>query len=395
MDELDSEEFLSEVFTNVKPLEEIPRKNIFMPWHKPRKHWVRYNQWYKGMTKLIDDIKKENIKEFSYLGLPGDDMLDIRLLSYGCQQKGIKLKYLGFNTVSEHKMSSTDLNVSESELMKSEHVNEDSKVLHDPIEAVSNDKSIAYIEAKNLGPYHMINFDLCKSIAKKGTGSKGETYFNSLQNLMDLQLNYMREPWLLYLTTKVCKKSVIESAMKKLLNSINDNIKNHHEFSSEFESSILIEAKTILKAIKDVNELTDQEYFDCFALGLSKWLLALNKDNQNWNIKMLESCKYRTGDEEGEPNMLSVGFRFDFKFNHTSDEYKLARQEETDDSAELEQALGMIDEVANIFNLDMRIDKDEKLKVDLIENSANLLEFARFDRIAYIDWVDKGCPNIS
>ena len=393
MDELDSDEFLSEVFTEVKPLEEVTSKNVFRAWHKPRKQWVRYHQWYKGMIKLIDEIKPKNIKEFSYLGLPGDDMLDIRLLSYGCQKKGVRLKYLGFNTVSEYKTSTTELNISESELMKSGNVNEDSKVLHDPIEAISNDKSSAYREAKNLAPYHMINFDLCNSIAKKGTGSEGDTYFKSLQNIIELQLNYMKEPWLLFLTTQVCKKSVIKTAMENLLNTIIDNIKEHKEFSSNFESLIMINPKTVDKAAKNVDELTDQEYFDCFALGFSKWLLSLSKDFQNCKIKPLVSCKYRTGDKEGEPNMLSIGFKFEFIFNNSSDDYKLGHQKESYDSEELEQALDMINEVENIFNLDVRINKNSKLSDDLIKSSADLLENARFDRNAYMTWINKGCPS--
>ena len=53
----------------------IQRAREFLPWHRPRKQFVR--RMWKG---CLEDILKqrEPDSEISYLGLPGADLLDLR-----------------------------------------------------------------------------------------------------------------------------------------------------------------------------------------------------------------------------------------------------------------------------------------------------------------------------
>lgn len=367
----------------------------FKPWHKPRKQWCRFNQWMSGMNWVIDSIGPVGIDSFKYLGLPGDDLLDLRLFAAGCIKKGVKLKYLGFNSIDEKSESSHELRLSESELHKTGAVAPGSKVITEPLESLSRIESSAFVEAKQYNGFHMINFDLCKSIAKKGKAYEGDTYFKALKNLLEEQMNYMSTPWVLFITTNVCKESVIEDAMVSLLTAVKDNNDNNPEFSAFLEDHLFIKASQVEEAIENLTHLSDQEFFDIFALGFSKWLLKICLSlPSTWSIKMTTSCKYRTGNVDGEPDMLSLAFRFEYVHQKAVDIYELAGSAciKAAVDPELGFALEMVQEVGEIFNLDAKLDKDARLLEKLTENSANLLAQARYEKDDYLKWVGDGCP---
>lgn len=79
----------------------VPEKG-FKPWHKPRKHFVRLRQWSDEVKALITDLSRMRAgalpERLRYLTLPGDELLDIRVLHDACAEKKVRLRYLGFNT---------------------------------------------------------------------------------------------------------------------------------------------------------------------------------------------------------------------------------------------------------------------------------------------------------
>ena len=54
-----------------------PPKKEFLPWHRPRKQFVRDRQWCGEIGKLLEDSPREG-GVLRYLGLPGADLLDLR-----------------------------------------------------------------------------------------------------------------------------------------------------------------------------------------------------------------------------------------------------------------------------------------------------------------------------
>lgn len=380
------------VITPLVKVEPILKKK-FMPWHKPRKQWCRFNQWYNGMNWVIDTVGADRLGAFKYLGLPGDDLLDLRLFAYGCKSKSVELKYLGFNSVNEKSNSSTELNVSESELHKTGVISTGSKVITEPLETLSNKSSSAFSDADAFCGFHMVNLDLCKSIAKVGADNSRET-LKSLYNILEQQLNYMREPWVLYITTHVSKASVVEEVMIPLLQVINENNESYVEFAQNLEEKVLLTPEVIRESIDNLESLSEDEFLDCFALGLSKSILKVVMGINSWKIEMTESCKYRTGDTEGIPDMLSLGYRFTYVHQVASDTYNLAGMTDgTPFPSELDFALALIEQVEQVFNLDARVNQDPALNQQLIDHSASLLETARYERDEYISWVKNGCPS--
>lgn len=389
------DDFIEDTITPIIDTKKLEKKT-FKPWHKPRKQWCRFQQWVAGQNWVIDSIGSESLISFNYLGLPGDDLLDLRLLANTCKDKSVKLKYLGFNSVDEKSSSTNELLLSESELDKTGVIVPGSKIITETLESLSRKESSAYIDATtHHGCFHMINFDLCKSIAQRGGDYSGDTYFTALKNLLEQQMNYMREPWVLFITTNVCKDSVIDSAMLQLLAAIKGNNDEHPDFSIHLEEQLCINAEQVTDAITDLSHLSDQKFFDAFAIGFSKWLLKICLSiSSAWSIEMTPSCKYRTGNIDGNPDMLSLAFRFEYIHQQAIDAYDLTNNVNMPKSkTELEFALAMITQVSEIFNLDCKINQDPSLLDSLTEHTAELLVNARYEKEEYLQWVTDGCPS--
>src|SRR4051812_11343828 len=64
------------------------------PWHRPRKQLVRKRQWLGALRELLDGAAADI--PVSYVGLPGSDLIDLRLMREECQEHGLTFFYLGF-----------------------------------------------------------------------------------------------------------------------------------------------------------------------------------------------------------------------------------------------------------------------------------------------------------
>lgn len=69
--------------------------NNFMPWHKPRKQYIRDRQWVEHLVRLIRQKKFKHVDTINYFGLPGGDLLDINYIHKGLSRTS---KYNGKKT---------------------------------------------------------------------------------------------------------------------------------------------------------------------------------------------------------------------------------------------------------------------------------------------------------
>src|SRR5581483_595570 len=122
----------------------VPPKRDFLPWHRPRKQFVRDRQWREQIDFLLNDIELED-NVLRYLGLPGIDLLDLRYFhSKLCEPKQIRLRFLGFNN-SAHPTSELqpELNVSLDEVRRLSLVDPRSDVVWDDFARLANENSLA------------------------------------------------------------------------------------------------------------------------------------------------------------------------------------------------------------------------------------------------------------
>src|SRR3989344_5737744 len=76
----------------------VSLKRKFLPWHKPRKQYIRSNQWNTLVVSLVDAIGlKAKGRSLEYLSLPGSDLLDVRSLYSVCAEKEVRIRFTGLN----------------------------------------------------------------------------------------------------------------------------------------------------------------------------------------------------------------------------------------------------------------------------------------------------------
>ncbi len=73
-----TDDLISDVVPNNLQHEQFPQKE-FKPWHRPRKQWIRVKQWKQETLRLVDAITLTD-RPLTYLSLPGDDLLDVRVI---------------------------------------------------------------------------------------------------------------------------------------------------------------------------------------------------------------------------------------------------------------------------------------------------------------------------
>src|SRR5688500_14489161 len=96
-DEAPQQDALEDILPTEEPTHAAaePPLGSFQPWHLPRKHHLRKNQWAVSLDRLLDVIPDRKL--IKYLCLPGQDLLDVQVLADVCKAKGRRLRYLGFD----------------------------------------------------------------------------------------------------------------------------------------------------------------------------------------------------------------------------------------------------------------------------------------------------------
>jgi hypothetical protein len=158
----------SEVFNRTTYRQEFaPPRRSFRAWHRPRKQVVRQIQWGSEVDWLLSR-KPDDDRSFRYLGLPGVDLLDIRYFyARFCKDGSHRLRFLGFDQSAKPGSRYRDaLNVSLDEVRRLEHVETISDVVGDDFRRLADNRSIAWALAKQLGPFDVVNIDLCGYMVK-------------------------------------------------------------------------------------------------------------------------------------------------------------------------------------------------------------------------------------
>jgi hypothetical protein len=104
------------------------------------------------------------------------------------------------------------------------------------------------------------------------------------------------------------------------------------------------------------------------------------------SVKLLQSYSYRV--ETGEPDMLSLTFRFEPIIESRRGATGLApTRHENPASPESLLATELIHGVAEIMEVDKLLASDKELAAKTVDKAADILATARYDRGAYLAWV--------
>jgi hypothetical protein len=82
----------------------------FLPWHKPRKNWVREKQWGVSIANFVKKHLNLSKRPLAYLTFPYEDFLDVRYLHSLAVQEHFDIEFRGFNS---QRSTQADISLSE------------------------------------------------------------------------------------------------------------------------------------------------------------------------------------------------------------------------------------------------------------------------------------------
>jgi hypothetical protein len=372
----------NEIFEVTSYAQRQPIKREFKPWHKPRKQVVREEQWGQEVNWLLGR-KGPDDRSLRYLGLPGADLLDLRYLyDRFCRTGDHELTFLGFDESAVPASPYREaLNISLSEVRSLEYVDNQSNVLGDDFRRLADNSSIAWDTAQRLGPFDVINIDLCDHLARDEPIIDLSIY-NAIYQLCGLQQRRLR-PWTLFLTSRINRKNVAEDALARLLNSLRTNADQCAAFATAFGEDLgIIDLSEEATKVWD-----DSKFYSAITVALVKWVLGFAQPMRN-ALSISSTIGYRVWPAAPYLDMMSIVLRFEPAASIPADKFGLASAspvfpDECDQAAKLPQR------VSGIVDIDEILEADNELWQLFREKAAQLLQQARYDPAQYRKWADE------
>ena len=330
---------------------------------------------------LNDEPRADNT--LKYLGLPGSDLLDLRHLhAEVCQPHELGFRFLGFNSAAvPSSVAQTEMNISLDEVNRLRGVDAQSEVLGDDFVTLANENSIAWKKALALGPYDVINLDLCDGFGAAPPASIDDTYYNAVQCLMGLQARSATS-WLLLLTTRVGDDHVHADVLDRLLLKYIDNLRTCRPFRELSGALFACEDDAGTRAAA-----TEGNLLPLFLCGLCKWLVGLALGQQPPTTAELRNViGYQVYGGAQHEDLVSIALRFTPTFGPPADTTGLAGRPVTVPD-ECGLSVGVLRRVAERENADAILLRDADLEGRMIDEAAELLAAARYDKGAYREWI--------
>jgi len=362
-------------------------KKSFKPWHRPRKHYIRIHQWCKAIKNLIKDIAIKNGDHLTYLGMPGEELLDIRTLHGVCQKAGARLRYLGFNSTAATSEGKSELNLANHEVASLNFIDPlYASVIKDRVERIAVANTMAYRRAADYGAFDVINLDLCDSIGQED-GEGNASYFEAIHQLCNLQMANRVKPWLLFLTTRAERHQIGPTVKSKLFKCVVDNATKHSDFATTLLEKLGLTAPVLTAEIDESELLAPHALISAFGLAIGKWLLGLLfNGNPVVKVELLKSYQYCVSGNE--PDMLSLAFRITPLPQERTDSTGLTRTSRAAPHAPSESVLAseLVAAITEIEDVDKILAKDPPVLNKMIEKCGKLLSDARYSLDEYRQW---------
>lgn len=373
-------------------LDDQPIKAVFKPWHKARKQYIRLYQWAEPIRRLIRQLGYGNGHHLTYLGLPGEDLFDIRALHGVCEGESVGLKYIGFDSTFPMPRGKRELELSQHEVYDLAFIHPSSKVVKDRFERIAVQNTIAWKRAYEFAPFDVLNIDLCDCVASMPEDSDGSPpYFDALAALFTLQISNRTRPWLFFLTTRAVREQMQSVTKLKLLNTILRNANENPPFREKMRNDLGLTERAIVSELNGTKLLDHDQLVKAFCLGIGKWLLNYMLGAQPFlKVEMLRSYSYTVEPRRGGADMLSLAFccepLIEPRIDRTGISGVSMVQMPPSPLSETELAMSVLTEVLQIENVDVILSSNDGLREKMIKQSIALLAAAGYDTSSYPAW---------
>ena len=355
------------------------------PWHRPRKQFVRQNQWLYLVKNLVGKISNTHwlpvqasgIQELKYLTLPGIDYFDVKVIGEYCKTEGISVTSTGFLAGQETNPHVARAKLRETALVEAGLISIQSHTTNRRLEEVAHDGSSAYRELKRRGPFHVVNIDACGSISPSANDDP-QRIVNAIYKIIEYQLSACSGRWLLFLTTDARKETLSADTATKFAGAIAKNAQNSADFKASALALFEATDENIADALKAAQGDIGSKFVQFFALGFSKWLLHM-VESKHWKMKVHSSYYYSTDVASIErPTMPCLAFEFLPPSAALADPNNIASVASANDGVVFDAHMRAVKKVSEMSDLDQRLANDDDLRLGMALATEQLLRDAGY-----------------
>lgn len=356
----------------------------FKPWHKPRKQFIRENQWFSPLKRIAKSNKYNSINTINYFGLPGGDLLDVtyisqELLSHNELNKKNFLIHGFINSDEEFNKAQSGL----SQLLDRENVCENSKIEKFEFEALSSINSEAWNRIRNVGYYHFINLDFCNCILNERT-------LPAIYRLLDYQTKrVIGAPWLLCITTRLNEAGITPLLLEKF-DAVLQDVKSDEDLSEiiseAFSSSLLA-----VNSLTDLGEPKKSLLNELLQVCLIFWLVN-EATKKGCIIELKSSYKYSVDLYDRENDMHSFVFSIEKRDRVEADTLGLVSQSIDEILTSEKVARLKVNALARLggsLDLDSHLENDKELLNKFTDDMMNLLSKCGYNVSDYKEVMDR------
>ena len=373
----DHDDLKAGIFGNLQYVRPQTPPKKFRPWHRPRKQFVRREQLVGLLLRLYE--QREPAAPLRYLGLPGTDLIDLRYLHEQlCSANGRPLRFLGFNTEAlPGSPAYVDLNVSLDEVHRLGNVDPQSVVLHDDFRRISNAKSLAWRRTQELGPFDVVNIDLCDGLASDPPQSD-ESVYKALDQLMAYQARNLN-PWILLVSTRIRHGMFDADAEERLVDLFYENVDTCEGFAEACEQLLDMDVKSIEPAT-----CSDADLLKIMTIAICKWLSKLVRGHARNHVELASAHGYRVSPVATQEDLVSLALRVEPDIAPSQDPFSPTVPTLED---ECTTAKAILRRSARRLDVDTILEKDRDLYEELIGETQQLLKKARYEEASYRAWL--------
>jgi hypothetical protein len=337
------------------------------PWHKPRKHYVRANQWWGTIERDLNQATPADSNVVSYLSLPGPDMLDVRFIVGELERRrsgghsSPALRYTGFCEDSDEDDRAI-LNSTHSEMLR-RGVHVGSVVLPDSLESIARKDSVGYQRVRDAAPFTAINIDLCDGLFKR---SMGDGLYGAIANLVEIQAT-SAAPWLFFLTSRCGLQNLEADVASKLMQHL---------------LSFLEACPTVHPYLQDLARSSSLEQIDgpglasLYTMMVFVYVVMLTRPSLA-SVTLESVIGYRVGPQSSAVDMISLAIRI-APSNYTQDPSGLSNhQPDQQHSCKPLKQAGHI--AAAPADIDELLRNDESTRKQIASGLTTLLTEAGFE----------------
>ncbi len=374
--EVSSEESVLPVKVD-EPAVPLPLDKL-QPWHKPRKQYIRERQWKYHTKHLIKALNRRHALragKLNYFSFPGIDHFDVEVIGKVVKNAGLKLETLGFLSEAEKAPVKARSQFRAEGLVKRGLMEDTSITVPYRIQDIVHENGQAYREVITRGPFHIINIDACGSIAPP-SAHHSNRIITALHHLVKVQLNRMRDPWLLFVTTDA-RPDTLSCEVRSRLEEV---IKRNAENSEDFEQGAIncLGGPNADDLEGAINCAKDPLRFQAlFSLGLSKWLLY-NAERVDWDVKCLRFYGYSTSPDAKQISMPCLAYEFKPRPIDYTDQIKIVESPATGTDEKTDYSMRAITSTQEMENIDLLFIEKPEMMVEYAKKQRDLLANAGY-----------------